>query len=99
MQQVVGSLKKKKQKTKNDYVVQDKNKMETMVSKASKVSSKTLYNNSISMLSAITRTVHHHRRKPIIIISAIMHVMYTSQVLEGMYIPKSSRRRPRTALS
>jgi hypothetical protein len=38
MQQVVGAPKKKKQKTKNDYVVQDKNKMETMVSKVSKVS-------------------------------------------------------------
>jgi hypothetical protein len=35
MQQVVGAPKKKKQKTKNDYVVQDKNKMETMVSKVS----------------------------------------------------------------
>ena len=58
-----------------------------------------LCNNSICMLSAITRTVHHHRRKPIIIISAIMHIMYTSQVLEGMNIPKSSRKRPRTALS
>jgi len=33
MQQVVGAPKKKKQKTKNDYVVQDKNKMETKVSK------------------------------------------------------------------
>ena len=35
MQQVVGAPKKKKQKTKNDYEVQDKNKMETMVSKVS----------------------------------------------------------------
>ena len=35
MQQVVGAPKKKKQKTKNDYVVQDKNKMELMVSKVS----------------------------------------------------------------
>jgi hypothetical protein len=42
MQQVVGAPKKKKQKTKNDYVVQDKNKMETMVSKVSKVSPKTV---------------------------------------------------------
>ena len=40
MQQVVGAPKKKKQKTKNDYVVQDKNKMETMVSKVSKESPK-----------------------------------------------------------
>ena len=39
MQQVVGAPKKKKQKTKNDYVVQVKNKRETMVSK---VSSKTV---------------------------------------------------------
>ena len=39
MQQVVGAPKKKKQKTKNDYVVQDKKKVETMVSK---VSSKTV---------------------------------------------------------
>ena len=37
-QQVVGAPKKKKQKKKNDYVVQDKNKMETMVSKVSKES-------------------------------------------------------------
>jgi hypothetical protein len=35
------AAKKKKQKTKNDYVVQDKNKRETMVSKVSKDSSKT----------------------------------------------------------
>ena len=42
MWQVVGAPKKKKQKTKNVYVVQDKNKMETMVSKVSKVSSKTV---------------------------------------------------------
>ena len=42
MQQVVGVPKNKKQKTKNDYVVQDKNKMETMVSKVSKVSPKTV---------------------------------------------------------
>ena len=42
MQQVVGAPKKKKQKTKNDYVVQDKNKIETMVSKVSKVSLKTV---------------------------------------------------------
>ena len=41
MQQVVGAPKKKKQKTKNDYVVQDKNKRETMMSKVSKDSSKT----------------------------------------------------------
>jgi hypothetical protein len=42
LQQVIGAPKKKKQKTGNDYVVQDKNKMGTMVSKASKVSSKTV---------------------------------------------------------
>ena len=42
LQQVVGAPKKKKQKKKNDYVVQDKNKMETMVSKVSKVSPKTV---------------------------------------------------------
>ena len=42
MKQVVGAPQKKNQKTKNDYVVQDKNKMGTMVSKASKVSSKTV---------------------------------------------------------
>ena len=42
MQQVAGAPKKKKQKTKNDYVVQDKNKMETMMSKMSKVSPKTV---------------------------------------------------------
>ena len=41
MQQVVSAPKKKKQKTKNDYVVQDKNKRETMMSKVSKDSSKT----------------------------------------------------------
>ena len=37
LQQVVGAPKKNKQKTVNDYVVQDKNKMETMVSKVSNV--------------------------------------------------------------
>jgi short subunit dehydrogenase-like uncharacterized protein len=35
LQQVVGAPKKKKQKTGNDYVVQDKNKIDTMVSKVS----------------------------------------------------------------
>ena len=33
MQQVVGATNMKKQKTKNEYVVQDKNKMDVMVSK------------------------------------------------------------------
>ena len=41
MQQVVGAPKKKK-RTSNNNVVQDKNKMETMMSKVSKVSSKTV---------------------------------------------------------
>ena len=40
MRHVTGAPKKKKQKTKNDYVVQDKNKRETMVSKVSKEESK-----------------------------------------------------------